>query len=71
MNFAFIILAMLDIMAELTQLSYELGAAARKYLVPVAVASYVIAEMAWESVTTYNFTIKWRRTPMTTGFAYC
>ena len=69
MNFAFIILAILDIMAELTQLTFEIGALTRKVMVPLLVATYVIGGMAWEALTTYEFNVKVYNTPMTTGFA--
>ena len=69
MNFAFIILAILDIMAELTQLSYELGAVTRRYLVPALVALYVVGEMTWEALTSYEFNVKVYNTPLTSGLA--
>ena len=58
MNFAFILLSILNIMAELTELSYELGSLTRKYIVPAFVAVYVIGEMAWDSLTTVSFDIE-------------
>ena len=45
-------LYILDYTAELIQLTYELGALTRKYLVPVVVAVYVATIMAYQWVRT-------------------
>ena len=68
-NTIIFILAILDIMAELTQLTFEIGTLTRKVMVPVLVATYVIGEMAWDALTTYEFNVKVYNTPLTTGFA--
>ena len=68
-NTIIFILAILDIMAELTQLTFEIGTLTRKVMVPVLVATYVIGEMTWEALTTYEFNVKVYNTPLTTGFA--
>ena len=68
MTFAFIILGFMDIFAELIELTYTLGAATRKYLVPVFITLYVIGEMIFDKVTSQEFTLKVRATPFTTGF---
>ena len=68
MTFAFIILGFMDIFAELIELTYTLGSATRKYLVPVFITLYVIGEMIFDKVTSQEFTLKVRATPFTTGF---
>ena len=50
-NTIIFILTILDIMAELTQLTFEIGALTRKVMVPLLVATYVIGEMAWNYIT--------------------
>ena len=51
---ALFLLAILDIMAEVTQLTYEVGAVIRKYAVPALVAVYVVVEMAVNSLIEYK-----------------
>lgn len=68
MTFAFIILGFMDIFAELIELTYALGSATRKYLVPVIITLYVMGEMIFDKVTSQEFTLKVRATPFTTGF---
>ena len=74
MNIAFLILSILDIIAELTELTYDLGAATRKYVLPALVFTYVfidkVVDDTLDYLTTSQFTLKVRNTPMTTGFAY-
>ena len=69
MNFAFLILGFMDIFAELIELTYELGSVTRKYIVPVIITLYVLGDMAFEKITSQEFTLKVIPTPMTTGFA--
>ena len=66
---ALFLLAILDWFAEATQLTYEVGALTRKYAVPAAVALYVLTEMAWDRITSMEYTMKVYNTPLTTGFA--
>ena len=68
-NTIIFLLAVLDWMAELTQLSYELGALTRKYAVPALVAVYVACELVWDKLTTYEYNIKFYNTPLTCGLA--
>ena len=70
MNIAFIILSILNIFAELTELTYELGVVTRRYVVPALVATYVVGEMVWDKMTTTEWTVSFRRTPLTTGLAF-
>jgi len=46
-------LYILDIFAELIELTYDLGAATRKYAVPALIAVFVAASMAVEYVRGY------------------
>ena len=68
MTFAFIILGFIDIFAELIELTYELGSATRKYMVPVFITLYVLGDMAFDKITSQEFSLKVRATPFTTGF---
>ena len=68
-NTILFLLAVLDWVAELTQLTYEVGTLVRKYAVPALVAVYVLCELAWDKVTTYEYNIKFYRTPLTCGLA--
>ena len=70
MNLAFIILSVLNIFAELTELTYELGVTTRRYLIPALVTIYVVGEMTWDKVTTQEWNIKVYNTPLTTGLAH-
>ena len=69
MNQAFIILAILDFMAELFHLTFQLGALTRRYGVPALIALYVVVEMGWDNLTSQEWTVKFHATPLTTGFA--
>ena len=55
MNAAFIILAIMDFMAELFHLTYQLGALTRQYAVPAHVALAVVTHMLWEEIVTYYY----------------
>ena len=68
-NTILFLLAILDWVAELTQLSYELGALTRKYVVPALVAVYVAGEFVWDRLTTYEIPLRVYKTPLTCGFA--
>ena len=70
MNIAFIILSILNIFAELTELTYELGVVTRRYVVPALVATYVVGEMVWDKMTTTEWKVKVYNTPLTTGLAF-
>ena len=67
---ALFILSILDIIAELTQLSYELGVFTRKYIVPVLVAIFVAGEIVWDKLTSIEIDLNIRRTPLTTGLSF-
>ena len=70
MTFALFILSVLNIISELTELSYDLRRMTRRHLVPVLVGTYVLLEMGWDYLTTYEFSVKFRNTPLLTGFSY-
>ena len=69
MNFAFIILSILNIIAELTELSYDLGRVTRKHLVPVLVGTYVLVQMGWEALTEMEMDINFGNMRLAGGFA--
>ena len=54
MNILFTILL---ILSDLVEFSYDMGVAARKYIVPALVATYVVGEMAWERLTSLEMDI--------------
>ena len=64
MNTAFFILAIMDFMAEIFHLTYQLGALTRRYGVPVLVGAYVLMDMAWESLTEMEMDIKFYEKPL-------
>jgi hypothetical protein len=70
MNIAFIILSILNIFAELTELTYELGVITRRYLIPALVATYVVGEMVWDKCTTQEWKVTVYNTPLTSGLAH-
>ena len=53
MNAAFIILAIMDFMAELFHLTYQCGALTRRYALPVIVAAAVVTHMVWEEIVKF------------------
>ena len=61
MNTAFFILAIMDFMAEIFHLTYQLGGRARRYGVPVLIGAYVLMDMAWENLTEMEMDIKFPR----------
>ena len=63
------ILSFINIFAELIELTYDLGVVTRRYLVPALVSVYVVGEMAWDKMTTQEWTVKFYNTPLTTGLA--
>ena len=63
-------LYLLNILAELIQLVFELGTLTRKYLVPAVVYCYVATEYVWDYLTSQEIQLNIIRTPLTTGFAY-
>ena len=67
------ILYILDYLAEVIYLVFQLGILTRKYLVPAVVFAYVAAEITYNKVmdylTTQDFTLKVYNTPLTTGLA--
>ena len=64
MNIAFILLSILNIIAELTELTYDLGRVTRKYLVPALISLYVIGEMTWDSLTSQEWTMNFDKKTM-------
>lgn len=62
---SFFILALLDIIAELVQLTFELGTFTRKYVVPALVAVYVAGEIAWDMITSIEIELPTYKTPIT------
>ena len=64
MNIAFILLSILNIIAELTELTYDLGRVTRKYLVPALVSLYVIGELTWDTLTSQEWTLNFDKKTM-------
>ena len=62
---SFFILALLDIIAELVQLTFELGTFTRKYVVLALVAVYVAGEIAWDMITSIEIELPTYKTPIT------
>ncbi len=56
-NTMIFILSLLNIIAELTELAYDLGAATRKYGVPALVAIYVAFDILWDMLTSFEMSI--------------
>ena len=69
MTIAFIILIILNIFAELTELTYDVGATTRQYLIPALVTTYVAGEVAWDYLTSQEWTVTVYNQPLTRGFA--
>lgn len=69
MTFAYFILGILNIFAELIELTYDLGVFTRQHILPVIISAYVVCEMAWDEVTSQEWTITVYNTPLTTGLA--
>ena len=53
MNAALMILAVMDFMAELFHLTFQLGALTRRYAVPALVALAVVTHMVWEEIVKF------------------
>ena len=66
------VLYVLDILAELLHLTFQLGLLTRQHILPLVVRLYVAAEFtsSWviDSLTSQQLTLKVRNTPFTTGF---
>ena len=56
-NTTIFILSLLNIVAELTELAYDLGAVTRKYGVPALVAIYVASDILWDKLTSFEMSI--------------
>ena len=56
-NTTIFILSLLNIVAELTELAYDLGAVTRKYGVPALVAIYVAFDILWDKLTSFEMSI--------------
>ena len=74
MNSTIIILFnILDITAELIQLTYETGVFTRRYILPVVLfvlcGLYHYGNKLWDYMTTETHTLKHYATPLTTGLA--
>lgn len=59
--------AVLDTIAELIHLTYQLGILTRQYALPAVVYLYVACELAWDYVTSQEYTLRVYNTPLTTG----
>lgn len=68
-NTIIFILSFIDMLSETIELVYELGAFTRKYIVPAIVSAYVVAEMAWEQLTSMEWSVEYCNKPLTKGFA--
>jgi len=68
-NTIIFILSFIDMLSETIELVYELGAFTRKYIVPAIVSAYVVAEMAWEQLTSMEWSVEYCNNPLTKGFA--
>ena len=63
------ILALLNIISELLQLTFETGVFLRKYAIPALVAVYVAAEIAWDMLTSIQVELPEFQTSTSKGFA--
>ena len=72
-NTVIFLLSLLDTFAELIQLTYELGAFTRKYILPavlfITYGVYYYANKLWDYLTSVEYTVKVYNTPLTTGLA--
>ena len=70
-----ILLSILLIISDLIELTYDLGIATRKYVLPaviyVGVGIYHYTLIGWDMITSQELTLKAYRTPVTTGLAHC
>ena len=66
-----ILLQALNTLAIIIELVYDLGIAARKYVLPaviyVAVGVYHYAQIGWDHMTSQEYTLHVYNTPLTTG----
>tara|TARA_R110002012_G_scaffold319280_1_gene539286 strand:+ start:175 stop:384 length:210 start_codon:yes stop_codon:yes gene_type:complete len=69
MAIAFIILSILNIFAELTEVCYDFGVTTRRYLIPALVTIYVAGEVSWDYLTSQEWTVTVYNQPLTRGFA--
>ena len=71
-NTIIFLLSLINIFAELIELTYDLGVTTRKYVLPaviyVGVGITMASEYVWDSVTSMEYSLKVRNTPLTTGF---
>lgn len=74
MNIAILILALLNTLSDIIELTYDLGVATRKYILPavifIGVGVYHYSLMAWDRCTSQEWTVKIRNTPLTSGLAF-
>ena len=74
MNIAILILALLNTLSDLVELTYDLGRATRKYILPavifIGVGVYHYSLMAWDKITSQEYTIKVCNTPLTSGLTF-
>lgn len=68
-----ILLQLLLILSTLIELTYDLGIATRKYVLPaviyVSVGIYHYTLIAWDTMTSQQYTLRVYNTPLTTGLA--
>ena len=64
------IFTVLLFISDLIELTYDLGIATRKYVLPAVVYVYVRGVMMYEELTTMEHTLNVRNTPFTTGFSH-
>ena len=71
-NTIIFLLSLINTFAELVEVTFDMGVATRKYILPVVIATYVgitmVSEYVWDSVTSMEYSLKVRNTPLTTGF---
>jgi len=71
MNFALILLTILNIFSDVIELTYDLGVFTRKHILPVIVYTYCFIEYhtnkIYDQLVTLDYDLKVYSTPLTTG----
>ena len=65
-----ILFTILLFVSDLIETTYDLGVFTRTHILPGVVYLYCTMEWSWDQLTSMEYTVKVRNTPMATGFAY-
>ena len=63
------LLFVLDFIAEVCHMVFQLGVLTRKYLLPALVAAYVAGEIVWEKVTSFEMSLNVETKSLKSGLA--